>query len=108
MYPRNRLTLQAIPATFIIALMMVAPAAAKSIPTSTEVASSFEPSLYEKKPAASTWVTANGLHDNTNVLIKAIADAEAHGLSPTKYRLSSLEQELNSFVTNIYFRVFAS
>jgi len=41
-----------------------------------------------------------GLHPNTDVLVNAIANSEMHGLNADNYQISSLEQELESFVTN--------
>lgn len=86
-------------------LIMVAPAGANTIGSSTQLSlaelttsdSSYNTLQAQK---SSAWISASGLENNTSALLKAIADAEAHGLDPSKYNLNSLEQDLDSFVTN--------
>lgn len=48
----------------------------------------------------SAWITTNGLSANTDVLINAVNASMSHGLNPESYKISSVEQAVNTFVTN--------
>ena len=80
--------------------MMVAPAAPYTNVNAATTDITPDASFVEDQDDSGAWVTFSGLNPNTDVLVNAIADAEAHGLNPDSYELSSLEQELESFVTN--------
>ncbi len=78
--------------------MMVAPAPAYTNLNAIDITLDANEADAQSKSGA--WVTYAGLHPNTDTLINAIGDSEAHGLNPQSYQLSSLEQELETFVTN--------
>jgi len=84
---------------FLLLLLMVVPATAytninASLSNSGKSTAANEV-IYDH---ASTWITQDGLHHNTSALINAINDADAHGLNPASYHITSLEQAVESFV----------
>lgn len=84
----------------IAALMMVAPATAYTNLNATDINKTHQSTIEQAELSNSVWFSDSGISDNTKILVSAISDAAAHGLNPNTYNATSLEQQLNLFVTN--------
>jgi len=84
----------------LLYMVMLAPAAATANTSTPTVDNRVEYVEILSNAESGAWVTQVGLHPNTDVLINAIARSESHGLNAERYQLTSLEQELESFVEN--------
>ncbi len=80
--------------------MMVAPATAYTNLNANDLNGAQNVASTAEQSTMSVWFTQNGVTRNTNDLISAIRDSVLHGLNPASYEISSVEQDLNSFVTN--------
>lgn len=62
-------------------------------------------SIFDQNPVSETaganvWFSEFRVNKNTHALLNTITDAALHGLNPASYGVDSLEQELDSYVTN--------
>lgn len=87
-------------ARLLAALMMVAPATAYTNLNANDLNNTQNVASTAEQATMNVWFTQNGVSNNTNDLISAIRDSVLHGLNPASYEISSVEQDLDSFVTN--------
>lgn len=82
----------------LVTLMMVAPAVVYTDINAATITYGSDVSTNQVQTTSSAWITYAGLHHNTDALVNAIANSSVHGLNPDAYDITSLEQELESFV----------
>ena len=87
-------------AHLVALFMMVAPATAYTNLNAPSINQAQSTPFAEAKLTDNVWFSSFGTSKNTEDLLTAITDSAVHGLNPHSYALSSLEQEINSFVTN--------